>query len=211
MHLQASNNGQVGIAQNHCSGNTISGNTLTSNMDEGITADNESNGAQVCVLLLRWYCTKPPSRRLHHMSNTWAWVTHGSHSSPISFQLVGECGVLSASSHPQCCFLAYDVVNCLQITGNTITGNGISGGVGGIGVDHSAGEPPSSDATIACYSGPSNSSCSPNRSSCHVHLNTLDDCAPRVAHLGISTAEDLGCSLIALLQHAVLHLPALTV
>ena len=47
--LQSSNNGQIGIAQNHCSSNTISGNTCTSNMQEGITADNQANGAQVNI------------------------------------------------------------------------------------------------------------------------------------------------------------------
>ena len=45
--LQANNNGQIGIAQNHCSGNTISGNSVSSNAFEGITADNLSDRSQV--------------------------------------------------------------------------------------------------------------------------------------------------------------------
>lgn len=45
--LQASNNGQIGVSQNHCSGNTVSGNTVSSNMLEGITADNVADRAQV--------------------------------------------------------------------------------------------------------------------------------------------------------------------
>ena len=43
--VQSSNNKAVGIAQNHCSGNSITGNTASSNGEEGITADNQSNGA----------------------------------------------------------------------------------------------------------------------------------------------------------------------
>jgi len=47
--VQSSNNKAVGIAQNHCSGNSITGNTASSNGEEGITADNQSNGGQVCT------------------------------------------------------------------------------------------------------------------------------------------------------------------
>jgi hypothetical protein len=46
--MQASSNMMVGIAQNDCSGNTITSNTASSNQFEGITADNQANGAQVC-------------------------------------------------------------------------------------------------------------------------------------------------------------------
>ena len=45
--MQASNNMMIGIAENRCPGNVISGNTLRSNHDEGVTADNQSNNAQV--------------------------------------------------------------------------------------------------------------------------------------------------------------------
>ena len=47
--LQANNNGEIGIAQNHCSGNTISGNSISANALEGITADNLSDRSQVAV------------------------------------------------------------------------------------------------------------------------------------------------------------------
>ncbi len=47
LSLQSSNNMMVGIAQNDCSGNTITGNTVTSNHFEGITADNQANNAKV--------------------------------------------------------------------------------------------------------------------------------------------------------------------
>ena len=50
--VQSSNNKAVGIAQNHCSGNSITGNTASSNGEEGITADNQSNGGQVCMHML---------------------------------------------------------------------------------------------------------------------------------------------------------------
>ena len=46
--VQASNNREIGIAQNKCNGNSITGNTATSNHLEGITADNQSQGGQVC-------------------------------------------------------------------------------------------------------------------------------------------------------------------
>ncbi len=45
--MQASSNMIVGIAQNDCSGNTITSNTASSNQFEGITADNQANSAQV--------------------------------------------------------------------------------------------------------------------------------------------------------------------
>ena len=47
--VQSSNNQAVGIAQNHCSGNSITDNTASSNGGEGITVDNQSNGGQVCM------------------------------------------------------------------------------------------------------------------------------------------------------------------
>ena len=46
--MQASSNMMVGIAQKDCSGNTITSSTASSNQFEGITADNQANGAQVC-------------------------------------------------------------------------------------------------------------------------------------------------------------------
>ena len=47
MCMQSSNNQAVGIAQNHCSGNSITSNTATSNGEEGISADNQSQGGQM--------------------------------------------------------------------------------------------------------------------------------------------------------------------
>ena len=49
--MQASNNMAIGIAQNHCSQNVITGNTLTGNMFEGITADNQADESQVSLQL----------------------------------------------------------------------------------------------------------------------------------------------------------------
>ncbi|KAL0018927.1 hypothetical protein WJX79_000659 [Trebouxia sp. C0005] len=48
----SSNNKAVGIAQNQCSGNSITGNTASSNGEEGITADNQSNGGQIAGNIL---------------------------------------------------------------------------------------------------------------------------------------------------------------
>ncbi|KAA6429796.1 MAG: hypothetical protein FRX49_00228 [Trebouxia sp. A1-2] len=50
--VQSSNNKAVGIAQNQCSGNSITGNTASSNGEEGITADNQSNGGQIAGNIL---------------------------------------------------------------------------------------------------------------------------------------------------------------
>lgn len=49
--LQSSKNGKIGIAQNMCNGNFITDNTVTSNQLGGITADNQSQGGQVCHML----------------------------------------------------------------------------------------------------------------------------------------------------------------
>ena len=46
----------IGIAQNHCSQNVITGNTLMGNMFEGITADNQADGAQVSMQLQQLCC-----------------------------------------------------------------------------------------------------------------------------------------------------------
>ena len=75
--VQSSNNKAVGIAQNQCSGNSITGNTASSNGEEGITADNQSNGGQVCMCQMLCFI-------INHLTNA-ALVC------PLSPKLISVC------------------------------------------------------------------------------------------------------------------------
>ena len=164
-------------------------------MDEGVTADNQSNGAQVmlthtCLLSMQLLLLSSNCAFTMHLliisshaaccertaaSSVTAQHACSSCNLTIKFQLLCERVCLNhvvymalssssiASAH--CCCLSSNITStirlaspclsqlhaiccseiakcciCLQIIGNTITGNGITGGVGGIGVDHSDGK-----------------------------------------------------------------------
>lgn len=62
---------------NHCSGNFITGNTASSNGEEGITADNQSNGGQVCTHQMLCFST-------NHLTNATLMC-------PLSPKLISFC------------------------------------------------------------------------------------------------------------------------